>query len=204
MLYPNTIGTNSNSRTIAIYTADITTNAKYMHDPNGKHDLLGQILYTGYNLRIPPKTRTPQELKKAIFPFTKLYRQYEYCNTALTLALLDLTSLPGKRQLVEANILLQPFGIILSDATESLKVEQEQEVALTMPLATVARLSMTNLIRTSSYLCTCGNTTALPSLVIDNDDPVEFACPYCHEPLTTERNKAILTKFPTIGEILGI
>lgn len=200
-LYPNNLGS---TRTIKIYSADITTNAKYMHDPNGKHDLLGQILYTGYSIRIPVKTRTPQELKKAIFPFTKLYRGYEYCNTPLTLAILDLNSLPGKRQVVDANILLQPHNIYLEDVSESLKIEQQQEVALSMPTEVQPRLVLTSLPRTSTYTCSCGNTTSLTSLILDDYDDIdhtaEFNCPYCLESLSVDRCKAIVNKFPKLLE----
>lgn len=100
-------------KTILIFPQDIIPNCKYINDANGRHDLLGQILYSGFDIHIPPKTRTPQELKRAIHPFTKIIRQYVFVLTPLSLALLDLSYLPGKRQIVEANKLLKEYDIFL-------------------------------------------------------------------------------------------
>jgi hypothetical protein len=114
-------------KTILIHPQDIVANTKYMHDTQGRYDLLGQILYTGYNIQIPMKTRTPQELSKGIHPFTIIVRQYCYCNTALTLSLLSLSSLPGKMQVREANKLLESHSIKLITEYELEQIRKDIE-----------------------------------------------------------------------------
>ena len=100
---------------IPIHTCDILRNSPYLHDTQGRLDLLGQIILTGYNIPVPMKTRTPAELDTTIYPFTTMIRQYSRCNTALTLDLLANIGLSGKQQLKEANKLLLKFQIQLEE-----------------------------------------------------------------------------------------
>lgn len=100
-------------KTILIYPEDIIPSTRYMHDSEGRYDLLGQILYTGYGVKIPPKTRTPQDLQEMINLFVVKVRGYTYTMTPLCQQLLALSSLPGKKQVEEANKLLAPYKIRL-------------------------------------------------------------------------------------------
>lgn len=100
-------------KTITIYPEDIVPKTSFMHDRQGRHDLLGQILLSGYGIDIPVNCRTPQELKIALTPFTMIIRRHVYCLTDLTIKLLALNSLPGKKQVSEANKLLAPYSIKL-------------------------------------------------------------------------------------------
>lgn len=100
-------------RTILIYPQDIIPGTRYLHDPDGRMDLLGQILYTGFGVKIPKKTRTPQDLQESINLFVVKYRGYTYTMTPLCQRLLGLSSLPGKKQVEEANKLLEPHKIRL-------------------------------------------------------------------------------------------
>lgn len=98
---------------IPIYYKDIFRNALYMHDTEGRYDLLGQILFTGFNIDIPMKTRVPSELNTIIHPFTIQVRRYCKCCTPITLQLLANTGLSGKQQIVAANKLLLQYEIEL-------------------------------------------------------------------------------------------
>ena len=107
-------------KVIPIVTEDIIKGTRYMRDKFDRLDLLGQILFTGYQLKIinkntqydnPPKT--PADLKISLHPFTKQIRG-SYVNTPLTLQLLENAELyGGSQQLEEANKLLAPFSIQL-------------------------------------------------------------------------------------------
>ena len=72
---------------IVIYTDDIHTGCKYMMDNSNRLDLLGQILFTGYNIKIHHHMESPAEQQDLIHPFTTLRRNRCY-NTPLTLQLL--------------------------------------------------------------------------------------------------------------------
>ena len=100
---------------IPIYTEDIVPGTIYMKDKAGRLDLLGQILSTGYHLYVHEKRESPSEENYAIHPFTVMYREKAY-NTTLTLKILSNASLPGKKQLELANVLLDEFDILLEKA----------------------------------------------------------------------------------------
>jgi hypothetical protein len=176
---------------ILIYTEDILPKAKYMNDLEGRHDLLGQLLFTGFGIRIPAKTRTPQDLDKSIRHFVVCVRGYCYCNTPLTLSLLELTPLPGKRQVAEANKLLNPIGINLVVATDDKPTPPPKiEGVVFTPTYSKKNLSLTNLERTSWYTCTCGNNTVVSTLKKYN-----LACPVCLDPLDDTFIEQIKLKF---------
>lgn len=98
---------------IPIYTCDIARSAAYMHDTEGRMDLLGQILFTGFNIPVPMKTRSPSELDHTVHPFTTVIRTYVRCNTSLTMQMLANIGLSPKQQIDEANKLLAPYNIQL-------------------------------------------------------------------------------------------
>jgi hypothetical protein len=166
---------------IIIYTRDIKPNTDYMHDTQGRYDLLGQILATGYQIHIPMKTRTPQDLGTAIHPFTLSPRKYTLCNSALTLAILKNNHLTGKQQLEAANKLLAPYDIVLVSDFENNKAEREVEVAKsTIDDDKVIKPFLKKFVnaRHSLYTCGCGATSAVSELVVDDDI---LLCPYCHD-----------------------
>jgi hypothetical protein len=178
-------------QTITIYTQDIISNAKYICDAEGRCDLLGQILVTGYNIRVAPKTRTPACLQTGIRNFVSLYRGYVYCNTPLTLALLDNAYLPPGKQVAEANKLLNPLGINL--VTESQCIAKigdsytQREVSL----------KLTELSRTSMYGCECGQNCSVSSLVAEEDDnnKIHLSCTYCLRAIPIEYNNTLVKQF---------
>ena len=152
-------------KTINIYPQDIIPNAKYMHDAEGRMDLLGQIFYTGYGIRVPMKTRTPQDLDSPIHPFTRVYRRYCVTLTPMCQALLDVSPLPGKKQVAEANPILLPYNIQLVLAGEI-----EAEKILAAKPSNLPKLDLTDLLRTSQYQCTCSQSFALSEIVIADDE----------------------------------
>jgi hypothetical protein len=178
-------------KSITIYPQDIIPNAKYMCDAEGRCDLLGQLLMNGYGIRIPPKTRTPQCLSSAINNFVICIRQYVYSNTPLTLALLKLSSLPPRKQIAEANKLLQTVGIVLvtEEQQESMRINIEQPIE---PSPTEYNLVLTNVFRTSMLTCCCGATQSLTGLVIDYDS---LYCNYCNDEIPNDIYNQIKNKF---------
>lgn len=112
-------------KTILIYPEDIIPKTRFMHDREGRYDLLGQIFFSGYQINIPVNCRTPQELKRAVHPFVVVIRQTVYALTPLTLQLLKNSSLPGKKQMGLANELLKEYNIqlITEKELETLKEE---------------------------------------------------------------------------------
>lgn len=181
-------------KTITVYPQDIIPNAKYMCDANGQCDLLGQILINGFGIRIPNKTRTPQCLQSGIVHFVVCVRQYVYCNTPLTLALLKLSSLPPRKQVEEANKLLQPLGIVLTteDKVEQARTMQETVIEVDCEY----KLDLTNLFRTSRLRCTCGGSQILPNLDYDIAENTLIACcNYCGDEIPPEMLDSIQANF---------
>jgi hypothetical protein len=90
-------------KTILIVTEDIIPGTKYMKDSHGRLDLLGQILFTGYGIKIHNQIETPAHQGTSIHPFTVTARERVH-NTELTLRLLQNAEiLSGRRQVEEAN-----------------------------------------------------------------------------------------------------
>jgi hypothetical protein len=178
-------------KSITVYPQDIIPNAKYMCDAEGRCDLLGQLLMNGYGIRIPPKTRTPQCLQSAVNNFVVCVRSYVYSNTPLTLALLKLTSLPPRKQVAEANKLLESIGIVLvtEDQQESIRSNIQQPILneLVEP-----ELILTNVFRTSRFRIDCGGNQTLSSLVVDDSN---LYCTYCKNELPTDIYNQIKNKF---------
>jgi hypothetical protein len=173
---------------IIIYTRDIKPNTDYMHDTQGRYDLLGQILATGYQIHIPMKTRTPQDLGTAIHPFTLSPRKYTLCNSPVTLAILKNNHLTGKQQLEAANKLLAPYDIVLVSDFENNKAEKEVEVAksnIAIEEKTVinAKLIAKASARLSQYTCQCGSTSSVAELISDVECLI---CPYCNDDVEPE------------------
>ena len=104
-------------RIIPIYIRDVKPNARYMLSPDGRADLLGQILISGFNLNVSERSKTPAELKKIIPPFTMQCRG-TIMNTPLTMELLVNTKLTSGLQIEKANILLAPHNIKLEKKIE--------------------------------------------------------------------------------------
>jgi hypothetical protein len=181
-------------KSITVYPQDIIPNAKYMCDAEGRCDLLGQLLINGYGIRIPPKTRTPQCLQSAINNFVVCIRSYVYSNTPLTIALLKLTSLPPRKQIAEANKLLQAVGIVLvtEDQQESIRSNIQQPTTPVLDELVEPQLILTNLFRTSRYRCDCGGNQVLTSLVIDDNN---LYCTYCQDEVPTDVYNQIKNKF---------
>jgi hypothetical protein len=181
-------------KSITVYPQDIIPNAKYMCDAEGRCDLLGQLLMNGYDIRIPPKTRTPQCLSSAINNFVICIRQYVYSNTPLTLALLKLSSLPPRKQIAEANKLLQAVGIVLvtEEQQESMRINIEQPTTPVLSELVDPELFLTNLFRTSRYRCDCGGNQSLSSLTVDDNT---LYCSYCQDELPTDIYNQIKNKF---------
>lgn len=100
--------------TVKVYPitlSDFVPNTIYMHDKNGRFDLLGQIL-THMEYIIPVGTKHPAELSRMIPPFTKRYRN-TIMNSEATLALLANNHLPPESQLRAANTILAKYNIEL-------------------------------------------------------------------------------------------
>jgi hypothetical protein len=176
-------------RRIVIYPQDIMPGAKYICDAEGRCDLVGQILASGYGIRIPPKTRTPQELQRAILHFTTIVRQYTFAMTPLCLQLLSNSTLSPRKQIEAANKLLAKHDIEL--------VVADDEPTKPMELPKASTLQLTNLERTSMYGCVCGQNMSVSSLIVEEDDSgnIQYSCTYCHLPLSDEYNLSIYQLF---------
>jgi hypothetical protein len=100
-------------RTILIHTSDIIPGTKKMKDKLGRLDLLGQILFTGYKVRIIEHSTSPADQGTVIHPFSVYVRGRAH-NTELTLKLLrNAETLSGRKQVEEANKLLEEYDIYL-------------------------------------------------------------------------------------------
>lgn len=190
-------------RNITIYHQDIIPNAKYMCDAEGRCDLLGQILTTGYAMRIPPKTRTPQCLQTSINNFVVCIRQYVYSNTPLTQKLLSNSNLSPRKQIEEANRLLNPVGINLVVADDQEAKQEQAKQAIDNNSSSNNRsssLTFTNLLRTSIYHCSCGQNCCVTSLVQDEDSngKLYFYCPYCSVDLDDDLTNQVQNQFPQL------
>lgn len=84
--------------------------ASYLFDGD-QYDILGCIL-THKGIDIPPKTKSPSDLRLLIPPFTVQLRRIYY-DTPLTLDILKLDFSPRKEAVARANILLKPHNIQL-------------------------------------------------------------------------------------------
>jgi hypothetical protein len=182
-------------KSITVYPQDITPNALYMCDAEGRCDLLGQLLMNGFGIRIPPRTRTPQCLSSAINHFVVCIRRYVYCNTPLTLQLLALSPLPPRKQVEEANKLLQAIGIVLVTEEQQTTIRNNIEQPETVTVE--PELFVTNLFRTSRYKCSCGQSQSLTSLIYDTDDndSVMAYCNYCSGEVPDELCLRIYQRF---------
>jgi hypothetical protein len=100
-------------KTILICTTDIKPGMKWMLDKHGRMDLLGQILLTGYSIKVQPLIESPAHQGTLLHPFTVFARNRIH-NTALTIQLLKNGEyLSGYKQLLAANILLEEYDIYL-------------------------------------------------------------------------------------------
>ena len=169
---------------INIYIQDIIPNAKYMCDADGRCDLLGQLLTTGYGIRLPPKTRTPQELNTAIQHFVIIIRGYVYALTPLALQLLANASLPPRKQITLANELLKSVNIQLNIVEEPSHTPPPQRSKLVT--ATPNRLSR--------FHCICGQSMLIDNLLEDLDDDGNecYCCNYCHGSLDKKLTTQIM------------
>lgn len=103
-------------KTILIYTEDIIQGTKYMLDKEGRLDLMGQILFTGYKIKIHEQTVSPAHQNLVIHPFTEGIRGRAN-NTPLTMTLLrNAQRLSPRKQLEAANDLLEQYDIYLEEA----------------------------------------------------------------------------------------
>lgn len=204
-------------KNILIYTQDLIPNTLYMHDKYGRMDLLGQLLFTGYKISIPVNTRTPQDLEKAINHFVVCHRQRSYSNTQLTLTLLSLSSLPGKRQVTEANKVLLPFSInLLIAELEDQRIKQAADEAIKARADEIKRqddwvkakgvvkydfgstssLTLSELSRTSWHFCSgCKNNQVISSIQEKNTSD-KYNCGFCLRPLDPDFIRRILQRFP--------
>ena len=100
-------------KTILICTTDIKPGMKWMLDKHGRMCLLGQILYTGFNIKVHPMIESPAHQGTLLHPFTVQARNRIH-NTELTIQLLkNGEKYSGLKQLEAANILLDEYDIYL-------------------------------------------------------------------------------------------
>ena len=103
-------------KTILIYTEDIIPGTRWMLDNKGRLDLLGQILFTGYGIKVHEHIESPAHQGTTLHPFTVRVRKRVH-NTELTIKLLkNADTLSGKKQLEVANELLEEHDIYLEKA----------------------------------------------------------------------------------------
>ena len=117
------------TKTILIYAEDIIPGINKMRDkkgPEGRLDLMGQILVTGYGVKVHDNAESPAQQNTAIHPFSRMIRGRAN-NTELTQTILmNADRLSGKKQVEIANILLDKYeneGITSIETTEVLKVK---------------------------------------------------------------------------------
>ena len=103
-------------KTILIYTEDIVPGVMLMRDKLNRLDLIGQILHTGYGIKIHEGIPTPAHQNTIIHPFTEGIRGRAN-NTPLTMNLLkNAQKMTGLQQLNAANDLLEEYDIYLEKA----------------------------------------------------------------------------------------
>ena len=103
-------------KTIPIYVEDIVQGAPKMKDSLGRLDLLGQILMTGYEVKIHSHSETPASQSTVIHPFSVKVRGRVHCTELCLKILRNASSLPPRKQVEEANKLLEPYDIYLEEA----------------------------------------------------------------------------------------
>lgn len=100
-------------KTILICTEDIIPNVKMMKDKADRLDLIGQILHTGYGVKIQDHSESPAHQGTVVHPFSVKIRDRAH-NTDLTLKILkNAERLSGRKQLDAANELLDEYDIYL-------------------------------------------------------------------------------------------
>ena len=157
---------------IKIYLPDLMSNKSHLCDNDNKHDLLGQILYS-LGETVIPKQKLPSDLLKSIPPFTCSCRG-KIVDTAITLQLVNNSKLSPRKQVELGNQLLKHSNITLIPISDkdlqdnedklesSYKDIQDNHSTQWDDNATVTGLSLTNLARTSTYIChSCENLVAL-------------------------------------------
>ena len=182
-------------REITIYLPDLASNKTHLCDNDGKHDLLGQILYT-LGETVIPKQKLPSDLLKSIPPFTCSCRG-KIVDTALTIQLASLARLSPREQVERANSALKLHNIILIPVSDKDLLNNETELANAYSNideeSNPPNLSLTNLARTSTYRCPeCLNLMAITELEwIDN----EYQCTFCNDVLSQEDQETIAKTF---------
>lgn len=96
---------------INIYLPDLMSNKTHLCDNENRHDLLGQILYS-LGETVIPKQKLPSDLLKSIPPFTCSCRG-KIVDTAITLQLVNNSTLSPRKQVELGNQLLKHSNIIL-------------------------------------------------------------------------------------------
>lgn len=100
-------------KTIPIYTSDILPGATKMLDKEGRLDLMGQILFSGYNIKVHEHSTSPADQGTSLYPFSVRVRGRAH-NTELTLKILrNAANLSAKKQVEAANDLLEEYDIYL-------------------------------------------------------------------------------------------
>ena|SRR6056297_1148828 len=100
-------------RTILICTEDIVPGTRWMLDKKGRMCLLGQILFTGYQIKVHSNIESPAHQGTLLHPFTVKARSRIH-NTELTIQLLkNGEKYSGLKQLNLANDLLEDYSIYL-------------------------------------------------------------------------------------------
>lgn len=87
------------------------SNKTHLCDNENRHDLLGQILYS-LGETVIPKQKLPSDLLKSIPPFTCSCRG-KIVDTAITLQLVNNSTLSPRKQVELGNQLLKHSNIIL-------------------------------------------------------------------------------------------
>ena len=184
---------------IKIYLPDLMSNKSHLCDNDNKHDLLGQILYS-LGETVIPKQKLPSDLLKSIPPFTCSCRG-KIVDTAITLQLVNNSKLSPRKQVELGNQLLKHSNITLipisdkdlQDNEDKLESSYKDTYITNDDDATVTGLSLTNLARTSTYIChSCENHMAVSELEWDDN---KFLCTFCDDPVTQEEQELIVKKF---------
>lgn len=96
---------------IEIDSTELPSRPQFICDKAGRLDLLGQII-TQLGCDVPPGTRTPNSLSRAVDPISNYIRQFIILTPA-GYNLLMATSLPTNQQIQAANRILNPFSITI-------------------------------------------------------------------------------------------
>ena len=100
---------------ILIIPEDIQQRTKFMRDSQDRLDLLGQILTTGFEIKVHKHAVSPADQGTLLAPFTVYVRGRTH-NTPLTLQLLrNADHYTPKKQIEQANILLEEHDIYLEE-----------------------------------------------------------------------------------------